>query len=83
MENKDAITLSEQNASIVNQYLSSGEFDSANEVITASLSLLERQKIAALKAAIQEGEDSGFIENYDWEERSRKRHEEFIKNGQV
>ena len=45
------------------------EFIQASEVIRAGLRRLEEdeQKIAALRAAIEEGEASGYVEDFDFE----------------
>lgn len=47
-----------------------GRYNNASEVIRASLRLLEERetKIEYLRAAIQEGIDSGICENFDPEE---------------
>ena len=47
-----------------------GRYNNASEVIRAGLRRLEEEeaKIAALKAAIQEGIDSGICEGFDAEE---------------
>lgn len=44
-----------------------GRYTNASEVIRAGLRRLEEdeQKIAALRAAIEEGEASGYIEDFD------------------
>ena len=46
-----------------------GRFTNASEVIRAGLRRLEEdeQKIAALRAAIEEGEASGYVENFDFD----------------
>ncbi len=47
----------------------SGRYNNASEVVRSGLRLLEdrEQKIAALRAAIEEGENSGFVEDFDAE----------------
>ena len=47
----------------------SGRYNNASEVVRSGLRLLEdqEQKIAALRAAIEEGENSGFVEDFDFE----------------
>ena len=45
-----------------------GRYTNASEVIRAGLRRLEEdeQKISALRAAIQEGESSGYVEDFDF-----------------
>lgn len=45
-----------------------GRYTNASEVIRAGLRRLEEdeQKIAALRAAIEEGESSGYVEDFDF-----------------
>ena len=47
----------------------SGRYNNASEVVRSGLRLLEEreQKMAALRAAIQEGLDSGIVEDFDAE----------------
>ena len=54
----------------IQQSVSEGRFKNASEVIRAGLRLLEdeEQKARALKNAIQEGLDSGIVEDFDFEE---------------
>ena len=54
----------------IRESILSGRYNNASEVIREGLRRLEEdeRKIAILKAAIQEGIDSGVCENYDPEE---------------
>ena len=47
----------------------SGRYNNASEVIRSALRLLEEQeqKIVALRAAVEEGINSGFVEDFDFE----------------
>ena len=47
-----------------------GRYTNVSEVIRAGLRRLEEdeQKIAALRAAIEDGENSGYVENFDFKE---------------
>ena len=46
-----------------------GRYTNASEVIRAGLRRLEEdeQKIAALRASIEDGEESGYVEDFDFE----------------
>lgn len=51
-----------------------GRYTNASEVIRAGLRRLEEdeQKIAALRAAIEEGESSVYVDNFDFESHLRE-----------
>ena len=48
--------------------IQSGRYTNVSEVIRAGLRRLEEdeQKIAALRAAIEDGENSGYVDNFDF-----------------
>ena len=79
------ITLNKSTSEAVNAHLAAGEFDTPDDVVKAGLDLLElrKAKLEALRSALKEGEESGYIENFDWEEHRRKLNAEHIKNGQI
>ena len=49
--------------------ITSGRYNNASEVVRSGLRLLEdqEQKMAALRSAIEEGMNSGFVEDFDFE----------------
>ena len=53
----------------VQAWVLGGRYTNASEVIRAGLRRLEEdeQKIAALRAAVEEGEASGYVEDFDLE----------------
>ena len=59
---------------IIQNSILSGRYYNASEVVRAGLRLLEERekKIEYLRAAIQEGIDSGICEDYDPEEHLRQ-----------
>lgn len=61
----------------ISKVLNSGRYSSASEVIRAGLRLLEEQeeKKELLIRALQEGEQSGLVENFDPEILLKKLHE--------
>ncbi|HEX7476990.1 MAG TPA: type II toxin-antitoxin system ParD family antitoxin [Polyangiales bacterium] len=70
MSKNTSITIGEHFDQFISTQISAGRFGSASEVIRAGLRMLEERetKLAALRAALQEGERSGIAEGY-----SRKR----------
>lgn len=67
MGRNTSISLGNHFEDFVNKKIGSGSFNSASEVIRAGLRLLEEreQKLEALRTALMEGEQSGFVENFD------------------
>jgi antitoxin ParD1/3/4 len=64
-----SVTLGEHFESFIEKQLTTGRFETASEVIRAALRLLEEEesKVAALRAALEEGETSGFRGRYSLE----------------
>lgn len=54
----------------ISQEISSGQYNSASEVIRSALRLLEseKSKVLELRKALEEGEKSGFVDNFDPDE---------------
>jgi len=75
------VELDDATSKLVERQLETGNFASAEDVIHASLQMMdeERERIQALDAALQEGIDSGFVDDFDfdafWAEK-RRQHEE-------
>ena len=67
MGKNTSISLGNHFESFIETSISKGRFSNASEVVRAGLRLLEEEeeKIIALRTAIQEGIDSGFVENFD------------------
>ena len=66
MSKNTSITLGNYFEDFVQKRISAGRYKNASEVIRAGLRLLEEEedKVAALKQAIQEGIDSGIVEDF-------------------
>jgi len=67
MNKNTSISLGDHFDTFVRNSVSEGRFKNASEVIRAGLRLLEEEesKVIALRAAIQEGIDSGLAVNFD------------------
>ena len=66
MPRKTHVTIGTHFESFIARQLKDGRFESASEVVRAGLRLLEEREIRVrrLRAALVEGEESGFVE-YD------------------
>jgi antitoxin ParD1/3/4 len=69
MQKNTSITLGSHFDAFIAQQVETGRFASASETVRAGLRLLEEHevKVAALRRALQEGEESGFT-NYSLSE---------------
>lgn len=67
MGQNTSVSLGNHFESFIENRISNGRFKNASEVIRAGLRLLEDEEnqIVALKAAIQEGIESGIASNFD------------------
>ena len=77
MARNTSILLGDHFETFVDSKISTGRFKNASEVIRAGLRLLEEEesKIVALKKAIEEGIESGFIKKFN-----AKKHLEKLKS---
>ena len=62
-----SVTLGEHFEHIIQTSIESGRYASASEVIRAGLRLIDEkeQKIRMLREAIEAGEQSGYVKNFD------------------
>lgn len=69
MARNTSISLGQHFQSFIEDQVSSGRFGTASEVVRAGLRLLEEDqaRLVALRAAIDVGEQSGFVEDYSVE----------------
>ncbi|HTN39822.1 MAG TPA: type II toxin-antitoxin system ParD family antitoxin [Asticcacaulis sp.] len=67
MARTTSVALDDHAADFIGEQIESGRFASESEAVNAGLRLLEdhEAKLKALRAAIDEGEQSGWVENFD------------------
>ena len=67
MGKNTSISLGDHFERFIQKEISTGRYSSASEVVRTALRLLETEenKIKALRAAIEEGERSGLVEDFD------------------
>jgi len=68
MSKHTSVRLDEHFQTFIERQVREGPYRSASEVVHAGLALLERQvKLETLRAALIEGEESGFAEAFDFD----------------
>ncbi len=73
MTKKEEIQLDPYFEEFIRKEVTSGKYDSVSDVVWAALKLLEEEeKLNTLRAAIQEGIDSGIVEDFDPEQHLRE-----------
>ena len=67
MGKNTSISLGDHFESFIQAEVSTGRYSSASEVVRTALRLLEaeKEKIQALRAALEEGERSGLVEDFN------------------
>ncbi len=66
MGKNTSISLGNHFEEFISQEISSGKYNSASEVIRSALRLLEKEenKVVELRKALEEGENSGFVNDF-------------------
>ncbi len=81
MSKNTSITLGDHFERIINRSIESGRYSSVSEVIRAGLRLIEEreQKIDMLREAIEAGQKSGYVKNFDPIDHLEKLNDQHIK----
>jgi antitoxin ParD1/3/4 len=76
-----SLTLDDQAAAFLEGEVRSGRFATQSDVVRAGLRLLEDQeaKLSALRAALDEGEASGYSADFDFDDFLAGRHLDFAQ----
>ena len=76
-----SVSLGEHFEKIIESSIASGRYASASEVIRAGLRLIDERehKIRLLRGAIEAGENSGYVQNFDPVEHLASLHKKYIK----
>jgi antitoxin ParD1/3/4 len=77
MGKQTTVPIGDYYADFIEKQVAQGRFDSASDVVTAGLRLLEEQEVRleALRRALIEGEESGPATPFDVEEFLKEMHE--------
>ena len=77
MAKNTSVSLNDHFAAFIDNQVAGGRYGSASDVVRAGLRLLEEQeaKLEALRAALEDGEASGFLEEFDFDEFLRQKRE--------
>lgn len=80
MGKNTSISLGTHFEEFISYSIASGKYSSASEVVRSALRLLESEekKLTELRNALVEGENSGFVENYDSEKHLEELHRKFL-----
>ena len=83
MAKNTSVTLGKHFEQIIDRSIESGRYTSASEVIRAGLRMIDEreQKIQMFKEAIEAGEKSGYVENFNPIEHLAELHKEHAKRG--
>jgi len=70
MPRNTSVVLSDHFNEFITKAVESGRYNSASDVVRAGLRMLEaeEEKLQRLRAELQKGIDSGFIEDFDFDE---------------
>jgi len=80
MGKNTSISLGDHFEDFIQREIATGRYNSASEVVRTALRLLEAEenKFKILKQALDEGEDSELIENFDPEKHLKALHHKYL-----
>ncbi|MFC2079859.1 type II toxin-antitoxin system ParD family antitoxin [Bacteroidota bacterium] len=80
MGKNTSISLGDHFEDFIQREISNGRYSSASEVVRTALRLLEAEenKVKFIRQALEDGENSGFIENFDREKHLHSLHQKHI-----
>ncbi|MFT4567747.1 MAG: antitoxin ParD1/3/4 [Saprospiraceae bacterium] len=81
MSKNTSVTLGNHFEEIIERSIESGRYSSASEVIRAGLRMVDEreQKISLLREAIEVGERSGYVKNFDPVKHLAELHRKYAK----
>jgi antitoxin ParD1/3/4 len=81
MQKNTSITLGAHFEKFIAHQIKAGHFGTVSEAVRSGLRLLEEREMRrnALRAALEEGEKSGFIENFSFKTLNKKLDKKFKK----
>jgi antitoxin ParD1/3/4 len=81
MGKNTSISLGEHFEDFIQREIANGRYSSASELVRTALRLLEAEenKVKIIRQALEDGEVSGFIENFDREKHLQSLHLKHIK----
>ena len=80
MGKNTSISLGDHFEDFIQRKIATGRYSSASEVVRTALRLLETedQKLELLRKALEEGENSGMVENFDPEQHLKNLHKKHL-----
>jgi antitoxin ParD1/3/4 len=80
MGKNTSISMGKHFESFIQDKITSGRYSSASEVIRAGLRLLEQEeaRTVALKEALELGENSGFVQDFNAKKHVKDLHEKYL-----
>lgn len=83
MANNTSVFLEEYHNNFINSQIQNGRYATASDVVKAALHLFEQEenKEASLISELEQGEASGFVENFDGKVFLKNLHDKYVTHG--